>query len=85
MTLRILHSSPHVQNIFTRVLYLLYHLHFQDVATTLWLAEGLMFIFSMCLPLVLMESAFHNLDEIQTILVDELLTYKGKSSVEHNY
>lgn len=67
------------------MLYLLYHLNFQDVATTLWLTEGLIFVFSMCLPLVLMELAFNNLDKIQSILVDELLTYKGKSNFEHNY
>lgn len=32
----------------------------------------------MVIPLVLMELAFNDLDEIKTTLVDELLYYKGK-------
>lgn len=46
----------------------------------LWFTEGLIYVITMCIPLVLMEIAFNDLDDVNTILVDELLTYKGKSN-----
>ncbi|CAB3241924.1 unnamed protein product [Arctia plantaginis] len=47
-----------------------------NLNTILWLGGGLMCVFVVCIPLVLMEVAFNDLDEIKIILVDELLTYK---------
>ncbi|CAB3252800.1 unnamed protein product [Arctia plantaginis] len=52
-----------------------------NLNTILWLGGDLMCVFVVCIPLVLMEVAFNDLDEIKIILVDELLTYKEP---EHN-
>ncbi|CAB3241932.1 unnamed protein product [Arctia plantaginis] len=48
-------------------------------AIIFWFGEGLVYVLTMCIPLVLMELAFNDLDDINTILADELLIYKDKT------
>ncbi|CAB3260104.1 unnamed protein product [Arctia plantaginis] len=50
-------------------------------AIIFWFGEGLVYVLTMCIPLVLMELAFNDLDDINTILADELLTYKAHETL----